>query len=378
MSFLEIFREGVLDLVELPELPRDTLVCRFPRFENEITNGAKLVVREGQGAIFVNEGRLADIFGPGTFQLETRNLPLLADLRGWPYGFRSPFKAEIYFFSTRPLLNQQWGTQQPILLSLPGYGLAELRAFGQTGYRIGEPATFFQQMVGTTGVLQGVHLRDYLRGLVLSSFSEALTRARLTAEALMGNLAEMDKALLDQLREGLRPLGLEMVQFVTESISLPPSVRDELMKYSRLDKIDLARYTQFEVARAVPEMAGQGTGLAAQAVQVGVGLAASQQILRSVGDSLGLAGTSASGNLSSSGSAVPPPLPGSSPVLFHVALDGKAQGPLGLESLAPLAVSGALRPETLVWQPGMSGWSAAASVPALRHLFPQEPPPLPV
>ncbi len=378
MSFLEMFKEGILDLVEVPELPRDTLIVKFPRTENEITNGAKLVVREGQGAIFVNEGRLADIFGPGTFKLETRNLPLLADLRGWPYGFRSPFKAEIYFFSTRPLLNQQWGTQQPVLLSLPGFGLAELRAFGQTGYRIGDPATFFRQMVGTTGVLQGAQLRDYLRGLVLSSFSEALTRSQPTAEALMGNLSEMDNTLLDQLRDGLRPLGLEMVQFVTESISLPPHVRDELMKYSRLGKVDLNRYTQFEVAKAVPQMAAQGGGLTAQAVQVGVGLAAAQQVLRAAGSNFAASPDLSSAHLSSAGPVVPPPLPGTSPVLFHVALDGKAQGPLSLDSLVPLAVSGALRPETLVWQPGMSGWLAAASVPALRHLFPQEPPPLPV
>ena len=375
MAFLEMFRDGILDLVELPELPRDTLVCRFPRSEHEIANGSKLVVREGQGAIFVNEGRLADLFGPGTYRLETRNLPLLAELRGWPYGFRSPFKAEVYFFSTRPLLNQQWGTQQPILLSLPGFGLAELRAFGQASYRIGDPAIFFQQLVGTTGVLQGAQLKDYLRGVVLSAFSEALTKAQPTAEALMGNLSGMDKALLDQLREALLPLGVELVQFVTESISLPPGVRDELIKYSRLAHVDLQKYTQFEVAKAVPQMAAQsGGGLTGQAVQLGVGLAASQQVLRAAGESF----AAVAGTVNPAASATPPPLPTSSPVLFHVALDGKPQGPLSLESLAPLAVSGALRPETLVWQPGMAAWAAASSMAELRHLFSQEPPPLPV
>ena len=226
----------------------------------------------------------------------------------------------------RPLLNQQWGTQQPILLSLPGFGLAELRAFGQTGYRISDPATFLRQMVGTTGLLEGVHLRQYLRGVVLSAFSEALTRAQPTAEALMGNLSGMDKALLEALRESLGPLGLEMVQFVTESISLPPAVRDELFKYSRLPNVNMDKLTQFALAEAIPTMAaqsGEQSGVVSQAVQLSVALAVSKQILEATGAGAlqGLRPASAgtgvmvgTGNtVPQSSSVEPPPLPAASP-----------------------------------------------------------------
>jgi membrane protease subunit (stomatin/prohibitin family) len=368
MSLWSKLSGELVDIVEHPDAPADSLVSRFPRYENEIKFGAKLIVREGQGAIFVNEGKLADVFLPGTYTLETQNLPVLSTLQGWKYGFHSPFKAEVYFFSTKPLLNQQWGTQQAITLEIAGYGLGEIRAFGQAAYHIVDPATFFRQMVGTTGVLTDADLLNYLRGVIMSQFTQVLTTSHPSVEQLSGNLDVLDATIQDAINSKLEPLGFELVQFLIESLSLPPKLRDEIFEYSRLNKIDIGKLTQLQAAKSITQLAeasGNG-GLGAQGMQLGVGLAMGQQITRSM-------------NASFEGTSMTVP-PVGAPIatgLYYVALDGKAEGPLSSQKIAELVASGTVIASTLVWHPGMTGWSAAGNEPGLQILFPQQPPSLP-
>ena len=368
MSLWSKLSGELVDIIEYSDAPAGNLVNRFPRYENEIKFGAKLIVREGQGAIFVNEGKLADVFTPGTYTLETQNLPLLSTLQGWKYGFHSPFKAEVYFFSTKPLLNQQWGTQQAITMDIAGYGLGEIRAFGQAAYRIADPAVFFRQMVGTTGILTGADLLDYLRGLIMSQFTQILTAVHPTLEDLSANLDALNASILAAINTKVQPLGFELVQFLIESLSLPPKLRDELFEYSRLNKVDIGKLTQLQAAKSISLAAGNpGSGaVGAQGMQLGIGLAAGQQVTKAMNASF------------AESSATPPPLEAAtSPSLFHVALDGKAQGPVSIEKMAELVASGAMTASTLVWHPGMTGWAAAGNQSGLRSLFLQEPPPLP-
>jgi membrane protease subunit (stomatin/prohibitin family) len=373
MSFLNKLIGELVDVVEYPDAPRESLVYRFPRYENQIKYGARLIVREGQGAVFVNEGALADVFVPGTYTLETRNLPVLSTLQGWKYGFTSPFKAEVYFFSMRPVLNQQWGTQQAITLELPGYGLSEIRAYGQASYRITDLPVFFREIVGASKALNQSDLLDYLRGLIVSQFSHALTASHPTAEQLLVNLNTIDDSLLIDINAKLLPLGFQLTQFLIENLSLPPALRDELFAYSRLDKVDLARFTQLQAAKAIGSMAGGsgGDGIGAQGMQLGVGMAAAGQIMK--GLDLSFAGTPGV-----AASQTPPPLDqAGAPLPYHIALDGRAQGPLSADRMAQLVASGSVNAATLVWQPGMPAWAAAGTQASLRPLFGQTPPPLP-
>jgi membrane protease subunit (stomatin/prohibitin family) len=369
MFLLNKLAGELVDIVEYPDAPRDTLVYRFPRYQNEIKYGAKLIVREGQGALFVNEGKLADVFVPGTYTLETANLPVLSTLRGWKYGFASPFKAEVYFFSTRPMLNQQWGTQQPITLELPGYGLVEVRAYGQAAYHITDPALFFRSMVGTTGVLTDRDLLQYLRGLVMSQFGPALTASHPVIEQLLANLTALDATVQQAINVQLTPLGLELTQFLIESLSLPPKLRDEIFEYSRLNKIDIAKFTQLQAGKIITELgSGNGSNLGAQGIQLGVGMATAQQVMRSIGMALA--------PQPNTPSDVPPPLP-TAALQYHVAVDGKPEGPMSVDAVAGLVAAGTVTAASLVWHPGMAGWGQAGQEPGLKALFRQEPPPLP-
>ncbi len=384
MSLWTLMKHELVDIIELPDAPADTLVYRFPRFEDQIKYGAKLIVREGQAAVFVNEGKLADVFAPGTYTLETRNLPILSTLQGWQYGFTSPFKAEVYFLSTRPVLNLQWGTQQAITLELPGFGLGQIRAFGQVAYRIADAQIFFRQIVGTTSLLVDNDLRDYLRGIIVSQFGQALTESKPTLEQLQANLSGMADTLKTSINTALLPLGFELTQFFVESLSLPPALQSEIFEYSRLDKVDMGKLTQLRAAKSITEVAqrsgGGGGGIGAQVMQLGVGLAAAQQITRSLDSSLAglMPNALVTGAAVGQSSVQPPPLSAAAgPALYHVALDGQAQGPFSTDQIAALVATGKVDPATLVWHPGMSAWAAAGTAPELSRLFPQQPPPLP-
>ena len=181
MGLMDRLRGELIDIIEWTDDSRDTLAWRFPRHQNEIKSGAKLIVREGQAAVFVDKGRLADVFEPGTYTLDTANLPILSTLEGWKYGFESPFKAEVYFIRTTRVMDQKWGTKNPIMLRDPEFGPTRLRAFGTYGFKVSDPATFLDTLVGTSGDVDTGAITDQIRNLIVARFTDVLGSAKLAA-----------------------------------------------------------------------------------------------------------------------------------------------------------------------------------------------------
>ncbi|MDB4951492.1 MAG: hypothetical protein JWM27_4141 [Gemmatimonadetes bacterium] len=370
MAFWNDFvKSELIDIVEWLEDGGSTLVHRFERHDNEIKNGAQLVVRPGQAAVFVNEGQLADVFQPGTYTLATANLPVLSTLRGWKYGFDSPFKAEVYFVSTRQFTDQKWGTRNPIMTRDAEFGPVRLRAFGSFAYRVGEPGKFICEIVGTNGTFTTDGIADQLRNLVVTRFSDAVGEGKIPVLDLAGNYDEMGTRLAAKVGPEFAAYGIELTKLLVENVSLPEEVERALDKRSSMGVIgNLGAYTQFQAAQALEEAAKNPGGTAAGGIGMGMGFAMANQLGSALGQNAGAGSQNAP--------AGPPPLPGAAPA-FWIALNGQQSGPHAADALRRHVESGGLTRDTLVWRDGMAAWTPAAQVPELASLFPATPPPLP-
>ena len=358
------FGKQLIDVIEWLDPTSDTMVYRYPRGDNEIKNGAKLVVRESQAAAFVAGGKLADVFNPGTYTLTTPNLPILSDLLGFKYGFQSPFKAEVYFVSTRAFTDRKWGTKNPIMLRDNDFGIVRLRAFGTFAVRISDPAAFLKQIAGTNGQFSLEQLDDQLRDMVTARFTDALGSSKIPALDLAGNYEQLGRYMCPKIEADFAPFGLSIVNFYVENISLPPEVEAAIDKRSSMGAIgNLGAYTQYQAANAIPEAAANSGGLAGAGASLAMGVAVGNAM------SQGLSGQQ------TVGPAGPPPLP--KKASYIVALNGQQAGPFELAALSDKAKAGAITRETLVWTNGMSNWLAAGDVAELAPLFADAPPPLP-
>lgn len=374
MSFMEKLRGQLIDIIEFLDESRDTIVWRFPRQGNEIKNQAKLVVREGQTAVFVSEGRLADVFGPGTYTLETKNLPILSTIQGWKYGFSSPFKAEVYFVATRQFTDLTWGTQNPVILRDPELGAVRVRAFGTYALQVVDPSALLRQLVGTDPQFRTDEIGDYFRRLIVGQLGPALAEAEVAAIDLAANQREIATRLAGQLSEDLSEYGVTVPRFVLENVSFPPEVEAALDKRTQMAVVgNLDQYTKFQAANAIeaaaanPGGAGDGLGLGAG---MGIGAAMGQQLAQSLGAPAQPAAAPAAPP------AGPPPLPGAgSP--WYWAVGGTQAGPGSVADLGARVRAGEVTRESLVWQEGMAAWTPAGQVPALASLFAATPPPLP-
>jgi membrane protease subunit (stomatin/prohibitin family) len=364
MGLLDKLRGELIDIIEWTEPSNsEILAYRFPRYNNEIKYGAKLTVREGQAAAFVNEGQLADVYGPGMYTLETHNMPILSTLRGWKYGFSSPFKAEVYFISTRRWTDQKWGTANPIMLRDPEFGPVRVRAFGTYAVQVTDPATFLRQLVATDPSFETYNISNQLRNTIVARFADAIGRAKLPVLDLAGNYDKIAKVAMEGIAPDLAAMGLSLPAFYVENISLPPEVEAALDKRTQMGVLgDMNQYTKFQTAQAIPEAAANPGGLGG----LGAGIAAGAAIGGQMGQALGGA---------MNAPASPPPLPSTG--TFFVALEGKQAGPFDLQTLAGYAREGKLTRNTLVWKQGMPSWVAAENVPDLQKLFESVPPPLP-
>ncbi len=288
MGFFDRLTAQFIEIIEWVDDSRDTMVYRFPVYAKEIKNGAKLVVREGQAAVFIREGKLADVMGPGTYTLDSKNLPILSTLLGWKYGFESPFKSEVYFVATRQFTDLKWGTQNPIMMRDADFGVVRLRAFGAYAVRISDPGVFLKEIVGTDGLFETEKISEYLRDMLLQAFAEALGKAKVPCLDLAANYKEIGGALTKDIGADFESHGLTLTRFIISNISVPPEVEAALDKRSQMGAIgDLNRFTQFQVANAIPDaakqpggMAGIGMGLGAGAMmggQMASAMAAAQQ-----------------------------------------------------------------------------------------------------
>ena len=363
MSLFEKIRGELIDIIEWLDDSRDTMVFRFPRHQNEIKMGAKLVVRETQNAVFVNEGKLADIFTPGTYALATQNMPVLSTLMGWKYGFNSPFKAEIYFVNTRRFVDLKWGTANPILLRDPEFGPLRLRAYGTYTIRVVYTETFMKEIVGTDPLFQVEEISNQLRNMIVSRFSDLLGESKIPVLDLASSYDELGRFATDRLQKEFGQYGLDLSRFLVENISLPPQVEEALDKRTQMGIVgDLGRYTQFQAANAMESASRNPGGGGGEGLGMGMGLAMGQKMAAS------LAGAGASGG--------PPPLPGGAPRYF-LGISGQQIGPLDLNGLRTEIQAGRLGRATLVWKEGMSSWEPAERVPEVSCLLtPDAPPPL--
>lgn len=366
MDFWKKLKGELIDIVEWLDDSRDTLVYRFERMNNEIKYGAKLIVREGQVAVFVDQGKIADVFQPGLYTLETKNLPILSTLLGWKYGFESPFKAEVYFVNSRQFTDQKWGTANPIMLRDAEFGPMRLRAYGTYAFKVGDAGALVKEVSGTSGRFTADGITDQLRNFILTCFSDALAESKVPALDLASNYEELSSLIASKIKPPFKTYGIDVTAFLIENISLPPEVEAALDKRTSMGVIgDMGKFTQFQTATAIGDAAKNpnGGGAMAQGMGIGAGFAMANQ----------MSGAIAGANQASS----VPPLPGASALRFFVAIDGKQAGPFDSAALAQLSASGKLTPQTLVWKQGMPNWAAASDCPDLHITLGSNPPPLP-
>jgi len=269
-----------IDVIQWNEAEDGLLAYRYPMLDMEIQNGGQLTVRESQMAAFVNEGKIADIFGPGLHTLITRNLPLLTDLKNWDKEFESPFKSDVYFFSTRLQIDQKWGTATPITIRDKEFGAVRLRGYGIYSYRISDPRTFFLQISGTRETYYVSDLEGQLRETIVARMTDIFANSAVSFLDMSANQAALGQKIADQMKPAFAALGLDLAHFVVESISLPDElqkVMDQRIGVSMAG--DLGRYTQFETAQALPVAAANTGGAAGLGVGLGAGVAMGQTIV---------------------------------------------------------------------------------------------------
>ncbi len=362
MGLMDKIRGEFIDIIEWTDDTSDTMVYRFERYDNEIKNGAKLVVRESQVAVFISEGRLADVFHPGTHTLDTKNLPILRTLLSWAYGFHSPFKAEVYFVNTRHFTDLKWGTKNPFMLRDPEFGPMRLRAFGTYAIRVKDAGVFVRDIAGTDGRFTTDQITDQLRNMIVTRFTDLIGSSRIPVLDLASNYDELSNFVAERIGPEFLEYGLEITKMLVENISLPPAVEEALDKRSSMGVIgNLNAYTQYQAATAMEEAAKNPGGMASGGMGMGMGFAMAGQL-----------GTA----MNQPTQQTPPPLPAGGTKYF-VGLDGQRKGPYGVAELQTMSAAGTIDRKTLVWTSGMIDWVAMGDVPELNGVFSATPPPLP-
>jgi len=287
MGLMDFIKKQFIDVIQWTEAADGTLAWRFPMQDMEIQNGAVLVVRESQMALFVNEGKVADVFGPGTHTLGTQTLPLLTNLKNWDKLFDSPFKSDVYFFSTRQQLDQKWGTPQPITVRDADFGAVRLRAFGNYSYRITAPAVFHTEVSGTRELYGSTDLEGQLRGLVLQNISAAIAGSGVAFLDLAANQLQFAQAMQQQLAPAFAKIGLQLEGMTVQNLSLPEELQKVLDQKIGMGMVggDIGKFMQYQTAQALPQLAagaGQGGGAAGEALGLGAGVALGQVLAQNL------------------------------------------------------------------------------------------------
>ncbi len=282
MALMDFIKKQFIDIIEWVESGDGTLAYRFPMDDREIQNGGSLTVRESQMAVFVNEGKVADVFGPGRYTLTTATLPVLTYLQNWDKLFKSPFKSDVYFFSTRQQVDQRWGTTQPVTIRDKDFGAVRLRAFGNYSYRIVDPKLFHTEISGTREMYTVSDLDGQLRGLMLQHISDAVASSGVAFLDLAANQVEFAKALLEATEPSFAKLGLKLEGVTMQNISLPEELQKILDQKIGMGMVgDTAKFMQYQTAQAIPTLAagagsGGGGSVVGDAVGLGAGVALGQ------------------------------------------------------------------------------------------------------
>jgi membrane protease subunit (stomatin/prohibitin family) len=331
-------------------------------------------VRPGQLAIFVHQGQIADVFEPGQHRLVTNNLPVLSTLSGWKYGFDSPFKAEVYFVSTRQIPDLKWGTPNPVIMRDTDFGVVRLRAFGTYSLRALDPKVLLEELVGADSELEAEEITELLRAVVAQAFADVVASSEIPVLDLASSYSELSEEVRRAVIEKIDDeYGLEIPLLAIVNVSLPPEVEKALDARTGMEVVgDMGRFQAYQLGTALPTMAANDNGgIAGAGMGVGMGMAVAGQMM-----GVGRAGPGSAGPaapMGPAGTPMPPPAPPS----WHIVENGQSVGPFAPGQLVEAASQGRLRPDTLVWMAGMAAWQAAAQVPQLAGLFAPQPPPPP-
>src|SRR5262245_46072380 len=276
-----------IEVIEWLDDSSNTLVYRFPVKDQEIKNGAQLIVRESQAAVFVHEGQIADQFPPGRYTIDGGNTPILTKLGAWKHGFNSPFKSEVYFVNTKQFTDLKWGTPNPVMMRDSDFGMVRLRAFGIYSMRVAEPKDFITEIAGTNAHFVTEDVEGQLKRTLVSGFSDALAESKIAALDLASNYDELSKLTRDKLNEEFKSFGLQLTKFFVENISLPQEVEAAMDKRTSMGVIgDVSRYTQFQAADAMRDAAQNQSGGAGTGVGLGAGFALGNAMAGAMSDAM--------------------------------------------------------------------------------------------
>ena len=286
MALMDFIKKQFIDVIQWTETGDGTLAWRFPMADMEIQYGASLTVRETQMAVFVNEGKIADVFGPGMHKLTTQTIPVLTYLKNWDKLFESPFKSDVYFFSTRQQVDQKWGTPQPITIRDKDFGAVRLRAFGNYAYRIADPKLFHTEIAGTREVYTTTDLEGQLRGLVLQNISNAIASSGVPFLDLAASQLSFAQALTTALAPAFSAIGLKLEGMTVQNVSLPEELQKVLDQKIGMGMVggDMGKFMQYQTAQAIPGMVqgGGGSGIAGDAMGLGAGVALGQVLAQNL------------------------------------------------------------------------------------------------
>jgi len=367
MGLIDKIKGEFIDIIEWLDPSRDTIVWRFPRYDNEIKMGAKLTVRESQ---------VADAYPPGMYELQTQNMPILSTLKGWKYGFHSPFKAEVYFINTRQFTDMKWGTANPVIVRDPEFGMVRLRAFGAYSMRVIDPRKLLAELVGTDPMFRTEEVEEYLRQMIVGRLGNALATAEVPMLDLAAHQQNIGERLAQVLTGDLADVGIAIPRFIIENISVPPEVEAALDKRTQMGVLgNLDQYTKFQTANAIEQAAQNPGGGAGASFGLGLGMAAGQQAAATMSQQFQQQPQQQQPAAAQQPPAGPPPLPAQRQ--WYLGVGGAQQGPFDQAGLSAAVANGTLRPDTLVWSSGMGQWTPASQVPEVSAVLSSAPPPLP-
>lgn len=366
MGLWDKLKGEIIDIIDWTDNTNDTVIYKFPRFQNEIKMGAQLTVRESQVALFLNEGTIADVFQPGMYTLSTQNMPILSTLKGWKYGFNSPFKADVFFVSTKQFTNQKWGTKNPIPIRDLEFGPIRIRAFGSYNFRINDAAKFFKEIAGTSSEFTVDEINEYLRNLAVSRGTDAIASSKIPILDLASNYDEVSKIITEKVKPEFNEIGIDITKFLIENISLPEDVEKKLDARSGMNILggDMNSYTQMMAADSMKDAANNAGGTMIGAMGMGM--------MGQMGNMFQQNNGGQNQQMGNTNMPPPPPI-----VQFFVAVNGAQTGPFSIQQLQAMATSGQFNRQSLVWKQGMAGWLAAETQPELAAVFTAVPPPPP-
>jgi membrane protease subunit (stomatin/prohibitin family) len=362
----------IFDLIEYMDEGRKEMVHRFPeRGSGDFRIGSQLIVRESQAAIFFRDGKALDVFGAGRHTITTANIPLLVDLIGKAFSGQTPFKAEVYFVTTRELTDLKWGTPQPITIQDPILRMARVTSYGTYAIQITEPQLFVNKMVGTQNLFSTRDVANFFRSILLTKILDVVGEMGVSILGMAAQAEQIAAAVRVKSAEEFESRGVSLNSFYIEAISPTEETAKAIDTASAMGAIgDMNAYMQYQGANAMVEAAGNEGGAG-----TGVGLGAGVGMGAAVGQMFGQAMQQGQQQQQPAAPAAPPPVPQA--VSYFVAVGGQQSGPFDLATLQQQVASGALTRDTLVWKAGMAAWTKAGDVADLASLFASMPPPLP-